>query len=94
MALLHKALRFAHAQKKIPDVYPVMPFDYYTKVTAEDVKAIKDCMFSLRPVHAPRQPSHLAFPFNIRTRKAARTLGLESWVPRSGAWIRAAPWHP
>jgi mono/diheme cytochrome c family protein len=47
-------------------LYPVMPFPWYTKVTRDDALAIKAYLFSLPPVHAPRPPSHLAFPFNIR----------------------------
>jgi mono/diheme cytochrome c family protein len=47
-------------------VYPVMPFDHYTKVTRDDVLAIKAYLFSVPPVRAPRQPSHLEFPFDIR----------------------------
>jgi mono/diheme cytochrome c family protein len=53
-------------------LYPAMPYPWYTKVTREDVLAIKAYLFSLQPVHAPRQPNHLAFPFNIR-------LGLLAW---------------
>ncbi len=47
-------------------LYPVMPYPWYTKVTRDDVLAIKAYLFSLKPVHAPRKPSKLAFPFNIR----------------------------
>ena len=47
-------------------LYPVMPYPWYTKVTRDDVLAIKAYLFSLPPVHAPRPPSKLAFPFNIR----------------------------
>ncbi len=47
-------------------VYPVMPYDHYTKVTREDVLAIKAFLFSQPAVHAPQPPSHLSFPFNIR----------------------------
>ena len=47
-------------------LYPVMPYPWYTKVTRDDVLAIKAYLFSLAPVHAPRKPSNLAFPFNIR----------------------------
>ena len=53
-------------------IYPVMPFDHYTKVTRDDVMAIKAYLFSLKPVHAPRVPNQLDFPFNIRT-------GLLAW---------------
>jgi len=48
-------------------LYPVMPFPWYTKVTRDDVLAIKAYLFSLKPVHAPRKPSTLEFPFNVRT---------------------------
>jgi mono/diheme cytochrome c family protein len=47
-------------------LYPVMPFPWYTKVTRDDVLAIKAYLFSLKPVHAPRKPSTLEFPFNVR----------------------------
>jgi mono/diheme cytochrome c family protein len=53
-------------------LYPAMPYPWYTKVTREDVLAIKAYLLSLPPVHAPRQPNKLAFPFNIRS-------GLLTW---------------
>jgi mono/diheme cytochrome c family protein len=52
-------------------IYPVMPFDHYTKVTRDDVMAIEAYLFSVPPVHAPRPPSHMAFPFTIREGLAA-----------------------
>lgn len=56
-------------------IYPVMPFDHYTKVTRDDALAIKAYLFSLPPAHAPRPPGSLAFPFNVRTSLLAwRTL--------------------
>jgi mono/diheme cytochrome c family protein len=53
-------------------LYPAMPYPWYTKVTRDDALAIKAYLFSLNPVNAPRKPSKLAFPFNIRT-------GLLAW---------------
>ena len=53
-------------------LYPAMPYPWYTKVTRDDVLAIKAYLFSLNPVHAPREPNKMAFPFNIRT-------GLLAW---------------
>jgi mono/diheme cytochrome c family protein len=47
-------------------LYPVMPYPWFTKVTRDDVLAIKAYLFSLQPVHAPRKPLKLIFPFNIR----------------------------
>lgn len=52
-------------------LYPAMPFPWYTKVTRDDVLAIKAYLFSLSPVNAPRKPSRLEFPFNIRAGLAA-----------------------
>ncbi len=48
-------------------LYPAMPFPWYTKVTREDALAIKAYLFSLPPVNKPRAPSHLRFPFNVRS---------------------------
>ncbi len=48
-------------------LYPVMPFPWYTRVRRDDVMAIKAYLFSLAPVHNPRPPIKLAFPFNVRT---------------------------
>ena len=47
-------------------LYPVMPFPWYTKVTRDDVLAIKAYLFSLAPVHAPQKPNKMEFPFNVR----------------------------
>ena len=47
-------------------LYPVFPFTSYTKVTRDDVLAIKAYLFSLKPVHSPREASSLPFPYNIR----------------------------
>jgi mono/diheme cytochrome c family protein len=52
-------------------VYPVMPFDHYTRVSRDDALAIKAFLFSLPPAHPPRQSSHLEFPFDIRASLAA-----------------------
>ena len=47
-------------------LYPVMPYTSYTRMTRGDVLAIKDYLFTLKPVYAPRAPSGLYFPFDIR----------------------------
>lgn len=53
------------------NLYPVFPYPWFTKVTRDDALAIKAYLFSLKPVHAPRKPNELMFPFNIRTGLAA-----------------------
>ncbi|WP_407522582.1 c-type cytochrome [Methylobacterium oryzisoli] len=47
-------------------LYPAFPFPWYTKISDEDVAAIKAYLFSLEPVRAPRKPADIAFPFSIR----------------------------
>ena len=47
-------------------LYPVFPFPWFTKITRDDVLAIKAYLFSLPAENAPRQPLKLAFPFSIR----------------------------
>ncbi len=47
-------------------LYPAFPFPWYTRLTDEDVRAIKAYLFSLEPVNAPRKPADIAFPFSIR----------------------------
>ena len=53
-------------------LYPAMPYPWYTKVTREDVLAIKAYLLSLKPVHSPELPNKMGFPFNVRT-------GLVAW---------------
>jgi mono/diheme cytochrome c family protein len=65
-------------------LYPVMPYPWFTKVTRSDVLAIKAYLFSLPPVHAPRKPSHLAFPFDIRA-------GLAVW---DALFLRTGTFRP
>jgi mono/diheme cytochrome c family protein len=48
------------------NLYPAMPYPWYTKVHRDDVLAIKAYLFSLQPVHAPREPNHIYFPFTLR----------------------------
>lgn len=47
-------------------LYPAMPYPWYRRVTRDDVLAIKAYLFSLQPVHSPRAPSHVSFPFDVR----------------------------
>jgi mono/diheme cytochrome c family protein len=77
-------------------LYPGQPYNWYTKVTKDDVLVIKAYLFSLPPVHAPRVPNHLIFPFNIRAGIAgwnALYFKPGTYVPdasKSPAWNRGA----
>lgn len=77
-------------------LYPAMPFTSYDKMTRSDILAVKAYLFSLKPVHAPRKPNHMAFPFDIRwTLFVWRTLYFSPKVyrpnpKRSAEWNRGA----
>ena len=47
-------------------LYPVFPYDHFTKVTDEDVKAIYAFVMTREPVRAETSPNEVPFPFNIR----------------------------
>ena len=48
-------------------LYPVFPFVSYTKVSREDVDAIRAYLMSVPAVHAKRNTDTLEFPFNVRS---------------------------
>ena len=48
------------------NLYPAMPYPWYKRVRNDDILAIKAYLFSLTPVHAPREPNKIYFPFTIR----------------------------
>jgi len=45
---------------------PSMPYDAYSKLSYDDVMAIKAYLLSLPPAHVPNRPGEIPFPFNIR----------------------------
>ena len=47
-------------------LYPAMPYTYYTKLTREDVIAIRAYLETLQPVRNLVQANQLPFPFNQR----------------------------
>ena len=57
--------------KRGQDLYPVMPFDFYTRVTRADSDAIFTYLRSLQPVRNAVVVNHLRFPFNQRWSMAA-----------------------
>ena len=77
-------------------LYPAMPYPAYTKMTRDDVLAIRAYLSTVEPVHQPVKADTLPFPFNIR-------LAMRAWdalyfaegefKPDSGqsaAWNRGA----
>lgn len=47
-------------------IYPAMPYTSYTKLSYQDVMAMKAYLFSLSPVKVAQTPSTMMFPFNQR----------------------------
>jgi mono/diheme cytochrome c family protein len=47
-------------------LYPAMPFTSYTKMSSDDVKAIRAYLATVQPVHNKVVSDQLPFPFNIR----------------------------
>jgi mono/diheme cytochrome c family protein len=48
------------------DMYPAMPYDFYTRVTREDSDAIFAYLRTVKPVRNAVEVNHLRFPFNQR----------------------------
>ncbi len=78
------------------DMYPVMPFDFYTRVTREDSDAMFAYLRSLAPVNNAVVVNHLRFPFNQRWSMAVwRELyfnegSYKNDPAKSAAWNRGA----
>lgn len=47
-------------------LYPAMPYPAYTKMSDEDVLALRAYLATVTPVNHPVEPNQLPFPFNIR----------------------------
>ncbi len=47
-------------------LYPAFPYDHFTKLSTEDVRAIYAFLMTREPVRAEAPPNNLAFPFNVR----------------------------
>ena len=82
--------------KRGQDMYPVMPFDFYTRITRADSDAIFAYLRSLAPVNNAVVVNHLRFPFNQRWSMAVwRELYFSpgTFKPdaaKSAAWNRGA----
>jgi len=62
---------FARAMREGVDrsgrhLYPAFPYDHFTKLGDEDVKALYAFHMTREPIHAENRPNDLYFPFNLR----------------------------
>ena len=82
--------------KRGQDMYPTMPYDFYTRATREDIDAIYAYMQTVKPVRNKVTINHLYFPFDQRWSMAAwRELYFSegAYKPdplKSAAWNRGA----
>jgi mono/diheme cytochrome c family protein len=60
-----RALRHG-VNRRGQDMYPAMPFDFYTKLARDDVDAIFAYLKTVKPVRNDVAINHLKFPFNQR----------------------------
>jgi len=51
-------------------LYPVFPYDHFTKISDTDVSALYAYLMTRAAVDAPTQPNELTFPLNIRALQA------------------------
>ena len=77
-------------------LYPAMPFVYYTKLTKDDVGAIRSYLATVTPVRNAVVSNQLPFPFNIRASMAVwdalyfHAGDFEPDPHKSEAWNRGA----
>ncbi len=78
------------------DMYPTMPYDFYTRVTRDDIDAIYAYLRTVKPVRNNVTVNHLHFPFDQRWSMAGwRELYFSEGVyrpdpARTAAWNRGA----
>lgn len=77
-------------------LYPAMPYPYFTKMTQDDVVAIRAYLNTVAPVHRSVDSNQLPFPFNIRAAMRfwdVLYFAAGTFTPNSGksaAWNRGA----
>jgi mono/diheme cytochrome c family protein len=82
--------------KRSEDMYPTMPYDFYTRVTRADIDAIFAYLRTVKPVRYAVDVNHLDFPFDIRMsmigwRELYFTEGTYTPDPtRTASWNRGA----
>jgi mono/diheme cytochrome c family protein len=67
-------------------LYPAFPYTSYTLMSRSDILAIKAYLFSLKPVRNLPPPSHMAFPYDIRS-----LIAVWNWLFLSDRRFQANP---
>jgi mono/diheme cytochrome c family protein len=74
-------------------LYPAFPYDYFARVTDEDLKAIYAYLMSLAPVSQKAPENTLPFPFNIRLMLAGWKLLFHDPAPFKADPAKDAEWN-
>jgi mono/diheme cytochrome c family protein len=74
-------------------LYPVFPYDHYTRVSDDDVRALYAFLMTREPVHARAPENDLVFPLKVRTLIAGwKLLFFEGAIFRPDA-SQSAEWN-
>ncbi len=88
----YRALRDG-VNKRGQDMYPTMPYDFYTRATREDIDAIYAYLRTVKPVRNAVDVNHLRFPFDQRWSMAAwRELYFSAGVDKPDP-AKSASWN-
>src|SRR5258708_1044772 len=77
-------------------LFPAFPYNHFTKLSDDDVKALYAFFMTRAPVHAPAQKNGLPFPLNVRYLQAGWRLlffrpgRFETDTRKSAEWNRGA----
>jgi len=77
-------------------LFPAFPYDHFTKLSDDDVRALYAYFMTRKPVRAPAQENGLPFPLNIRYLQAGwrllffRSARFEPSARKSDEWNRGA----
>jgi mono/diheme cytochrome c family protein len=77
-------------------LYPVFPYEYFTRLADEDLRALYAYIMTREPVRAPNIAHELRFPFNVRALLGGWKLlyferaAFQPYPTRSAEWNRGA----
>jgi mono/diheme cytochrome c family protein len=74
-------------------LYPAFPYDHFTRLTDDDIRAIYAFVITRDPVHSVPPANKLQFPFNIRPLLAGWKLLFLDHSPHDGDATRSAEWN-
>jgi mono/diheme cytochrome c family protein len=74
-------------------LYPTFPYDHFTNVSDEDIRALYAFLMTREPVHAIAPENRLSFPFNQRVIVAGWKLLFLRRDPRRVDPARSAEWN-